>query len=158
MLWFTVLIFNQREINYSWQMDRSKGEKEDFDWHCYSSQHFLPEGIASDLVMPGMLGTPPLLATPLWSFSLLPILYSVQRCSWPLSELKAWQWSSNIYHQRRIYLCFWSRTLYSLFVWAWVWVNVRENRPCLKQQKSNDSSLILPSGFTDALQISFFYI
>lgn len=43
MLWFTIFIFNQREINYGWQTDRASEVREVSDWHCHSSQH-LPAG------------------------------------------------------------------------------------------------------------------
>lgn len=58
-LWFTIFIFNQREINYHQQIDRTRKTREVFDWHCHSSQHFMPEVIAPDLGMPGILGTLP---------------------------------------------------------------------------------------------------
>lgn len=78
-------------------MDRSKGEKVVSDWHCHPSQRLLPEGIISDLVMPGMVGTPPFfLQTPLRSFSFAGIYFFsiLQECYSPLGELKAWQWLS----------------------------------------------------------------
>lgn len=55
-------LYLTREINYFWQMSRSKRETGvggvHFDWHGRSSQRFLPEGFLSDLVMPGVVGHP----------------------------------------------------------------------------------------------------
>lgn len=49
----------------------------DFDGHGRSSQHFLPEGIIADLVMPGVLGTP----SPLSNTSLV-FLFSKRPLFW----------------------------------------------------------------------------
>lgn len=144
MLWFAIFIFNQREINYRRQIDRSKEVMEVSDWHSHSSQHFIPEGIAPDLGLPGTLGTPP----PLSNTSLIFFCnnHSLFFAGMPLSTGQAHSPTMAVKAKRKfpvklnslVFLIvdplLW--TCVQACVWEWVseWVSVRENKSCPKQE------------------------
>lgn len=170
MLWFTIFIFNQREINYG-KWTGPKGEKEVSDWHCHPSQRLLPEDIIPDLVMPGMLGTSPSFsATPSWSCS----FSKLSVCSLCRSVTHLWVSSksdSDCPQKKKMFIvrqnghtaCFlivfyllWTRP--STCVGMTYWVSARRKQASPKARKEpRVQRVILPASFSDGLQISIKY-
>lgn len=164
MLWFTIFIFNQREINYRRQIDRSKGVREVSDWHCHSSQHFLPEGIAPDLVMPGMLGTPPPFSNTslVFFFNNHPLFFAGMPLTlgWAYSPTMAVKSKAKI-HCRAEFTCVFDHRRFIVDLCSsmcarmseWVW----EKTSLAQSKKTKEPwfhSVFPPSWFTDALQMS----